>query len=77
MSNHSADQPNGFLTRDVLKSFFAISGPDNAHVYKKGTEQIPLNWYRRPVTNPYGAAEAAVSHSLCKGQSVVAESKAG
>jgi hypothetical protein len=61
MSNHSADNLNGFLTKDVLKSFFAISGPDDALVYNQGQEQIPQNWYRRPTSNPYGAAAAAVS----------------
>lgn len=61
MSNHSAENKNGFLTRSVLKSFFAISGPDNALVYTPGTERIPENWYRRPTSNPYGAVAAAVS----------------
>src|ERR1019366_7119486 len=28
MSNHSEDNMNGFLTRDVLKSFFSITGTE-------------------------------------------------
>lgn len=64
MSNHSADNKNGVLTRDVLKSFFAISGPDNAHVYNAGQERIPLNWYRRPTSNPYGAKEAVADVAI-------------
>ncbi|KAF2803216.1 Cloroperoxidase [Mytilinidion resinicola] len=64
MSNHSAARPNGFLTKAVLKSFFAISGPDNNLVYNKGQERIPLNWYRRPLTNPYDAAAAAADVAI-------------
>jgi hypothetical protein len=52
-SNHSAEEPNGYLDRDTLKSFFAVSGPDSALVWNKGQERIPNNWYRRPSTNPY------------------------
>ncbi|KAG7005412.1 sister chromatid cohesion protein pds5 [Physcia stellaris] len=58
MSNHSADNKNGFLTREVLKSFFAVTGADGAHVWNKGQEKIPLNWYRRPASNPYDATVA-------------------
>jgi hypothetical protein len=32
-ANHSAANPAGQLTKSVLKSFFAISGPDDALVY--------------------------------------------
>jgi hypothetical protein len=64
MSNHSAERPNGFLTKEVLKSFFAISGPDNALVWNSGKERIPNNWYRRASSNPYDAARAGVSQAL-------------
>ncbi|KAG4429585.1 hypothetical protein IFR05_014934 [Cadophora sp. M221] len=58
MSNHSADNIQGTLTRETLKSFFSISGPDGAHVWTAGHERIPLNWYKRPTANPYGAVPA-------------------
>jgi hypothetical protein len=32
-ANHSAENPQGQLTKSVLKSFFSISGPENALVY--------------------------------------------
>ncbi|KAF2799324.1 Cloroperoxidase [Melanomma pulvis-pyrius CBS 109.77] len=64
MSNHSAERPNGFLTREVLKSFFAISGPDNALVWNRGKERIPDNWYRRPSSNPYDAARAGADVAI-------------
>lgn len=57
---HSADNVQGFLNREVLKSFFSVSGPDNAHVWTAGHEKIPQNWYKRPSTNPYGAVAAVV-----------------
>ncbi|KAH8601004.1 hypothetical protein B0O99DRAFT_681860 [Bisporella sp. PMI_857] len=58
MSNHSADNIQGYLDRNILKSFFSVSGPDNAHVWTPGHEKIPQNWYKRPSTNPYDAARA-------------------
>ncbi|KAH7351090.1 hypothetical protein BKA65DRAFT_251559 [Rhexocercosporidium sp. MPI-PUGE-AT-0058] len=53
-SNHSANNIQGYLDRATLKSFFAISGPENALVYTPGHERIPLNWYRRPSNNKLG-----------------------
>lgn len=48
MSNHSAENPGGFLTKDVLKSFFSVTGDDTNWVHTPGMERIPENWYRRP-----------------------------
>lgn len=64
MSNHSADEVQGYLNRDILKTFFSISGPDNAHVWTSGYEQIPQNWYKRPSTNPYGAVPAVADVAI-------------
>lgn len=58
MSNHSADNIQGYLSRDILKTFFSVSGSDNAHTWTPGHEQIPQNWYKRPSSNPYGAVPA-------------------
>lgn len=52
-ANHSADYPDGFLGRDTLKSFYAISGPENELVYTPGNERIPENWYTRAANNLY------------------------
>ncbi|KAJ6512282.1 Chloroperoxidase [Mycena vulgaris] len=57
MSNHSAERPNGFLSRDVLASLYAVS-PDasgGALQYTPGHERIPESWYRRPFLDEYGA----------------------
>jgi len=59
MSNHSAEFPNGKLSREVLNSFFAVT-ENNADgygggtlSYNPGTERFPDNWYRRPTANAY------------------------
>lgn len=58
MSNHSAENPSGFLTRDVLKSFFAVSGDvPGQFVHNRGQERIPDNWYKRPFSNAYNIPE--------------------
>ncbi|CAI6290656.1 unnamed protein product [Periconia digitata] len=64
MSNHSAERPNGFLTTEVFKSFFAISGQPGNLVWNPGKERIPENWYRRPSSNPYDAARAAADVAI-------------
>ncbi|KAG9125084.1 hypothetical protein FRC07_009049 [Ceratobasidium sp. 392] len=53
MSNHSAEAPDGFMTGEVLKSFFAVSGTSGNLTYNKGHERIPDNWYRREIGNDY------------------------
>ena len=52
-ANKSADYPEGYLNQVTLKSFYAMSGPDNALVYTPGNERIPDNWYTRAVGDPY------------------------
>lgn len=64
MSNHSAERKNGFLTTEVFKSFFAISGTPGNLVWNPGKERIPDNWYRRPSNNPYDAARAAADVAI-------------
>jgi hypothetical protein len=60
MSNHSAENPGGFLSREVLKSFFSVTGdaPGN-FVHTRGHERIPENWYKRPTANAYTFAQTA------------------
>ncbi|SMR43126.1 unnamed protein product [Zymoseptoria tritici ST99CH_1E4] len=68
MSNHSAENPGGFLTREVLSSFFAVTGTgagasgDNPgdFVQHRGQERIPLNWYRRPSSSQSTLADVAL-----------------
>ena len=52
-ANHSAAYPDGYLSQDTLKSFYAISGPDENQVYSPGNERIPENWYKRAANDLY------------------------
>lgn len=61
---HSSDNIQGYLNRDILKSFFSVSGPDSAHVWTPGHEKIPQNWYKRPSSNPYGAVAAVADVAI-------------
>ncbi|POS71959.1 oxidase [Diaporthe helianthi] len=55
LSNHSKEFPGGQLTKDVFKSFFAVTDNQNGEmVYNAGHERIPENWFRTPVD--YGLA---------------------
>lgn len=56
MSNHSADNTQGWLSPSVYKSFFAIQGEYPNLRWVKGQERIPNNWYRRPSLTPYNNA---------------------
>lgn len=53
MANHSASDPIGVLNQDVMKSWFAINGTSGSYTVKQGWEQIPSNWYRRSLVEPY------------------------
>jgi hypothetical protein len=53
MGNKSIDYPEGVLNKEVLKSFFSVSGPDTALVHTPGHERIPENWYRRAIGDEY------------------------
>ena len=52
-ANHSAAYPDRFLGQDTLKSFYAMSGPDNQLMYSPGNERIPENWYKRAANDLY------------------------
>lgn len=48
MANHSASQPHGFLTHEVLASWFSMTKTsDGTYTATQGHERIPENWYRR------------------------------
>ncbi|KAJ7745882.1 Chloroperoxidase [Mycena maculata] len=54
MANHSASNPDGYISPEGLKSLYGVApGPDGKLKYNWGTEQIPPNWYRRPLDAPY------------------------
>jgi hypothetical protein len=54
MANHSAENPEGVLNQEVLKSFYSITGDEpSSFVWTKGHEKIPNNWYRRNGADAY------------------------
>lgn len=53
MSNHSAAVPGGTLTREVLQSFFSVTGSPGSFVHTPRHERIPENWYKRPAADAY------------------------
>ncbi|KAK5629989.1 hypothetical protein RRF57_005704 [Xylaria bambusicola] len=61
MANKSAENPEGLLGGETLKSFFAVTGDYPHFTVKPGHERIPDNWYKRhPVdyyTIPYLTAD--------------------
>jgi hypothetical protein len=57
MSNHSAENPGGTLTRETLMSFFSVTGEPGNFVHNRGLERIPYNWYRRPTVDAHNNPE--------------------
>jgi hypothetical protein len=56
MSNKSAEYPEGYLNRDILKTFFAVEGVPGSFTYKKGWERIPTPFYKRAIGDEYSIA---------------------
>lgn len=54
MSNKSAAYPdNGYLSADILNSFFSVKKSAGKLVYTFGHERIPSKFYRRAIGNEY------------------------
>lgn len=44
MSNHTAEEPNGYLDGEMFKQFFAVTGDYPNFTWLPGQERIPDNW---------------------------------
>lgn len=53
MANHSEENPYGYLSYDVIKSWFGITGDSGSYIANQGQERIPENWYKRAIEYPY------------------------
>lgn len=53
MANHSQEYPAGYLSYDVIKDWFGITGESGNYVAHQGMERIPDNWYKRAIEYPY------------------------
>ncbi|KAH7346606.1 Chloroperoxidase [Rhexocercosporidium sp. MPI-PUGE-AT-0058] len=60
MSNHTAEEPSGYLNGAIFKEFFSVTGDYPNFKWTPGYEKIPANWYKRPSSNPYGLTNAIV-----------------
>jgi hypothetical protein len=49
MSNHSADQPSGYLDGYNFKSFFGVAGEYPDLEWLPGQERVPENWVKKMV----------------------------
>ena len=49
MANHSAENPAGLLSYDVIQSWFGVQGSKGNYNAVVGTERIPDNWVRSSV----------------------------
>ncbi|KAF2167170.1 hypothetical protein M409DRAFT_54361 [Zasmidium cellare ATCC 36951] len=57
MSNHTAEEPAGYLDGYNFKSFFGVAGEPGNFTWLKGQERVPERWYRRPSYAPYEAQD--------------------
>ncbi|KAL4931458.1 peroxidase family protein [Aspergillus undulatus] len=47
--NHSSEQPDGVLTKEIVRNFYGVYGSDDTNLtYREGWERIPENWYKTP-----------------------------
>jgi len=53
MANHSAEYPRGYLSHEVVQSWFGVEGTSGNYNVVPGSERIPENWYRRAIAAPY------------------------
>ncbi|KAK7543779.1 Chloroperoxidase [Phyllosticta citricarpa] len=50
LANHTEEHPEGILTQEIYKKFFAVVDTEDGKMeYKKGHETFPDNWYRKPI----------------------------
>lgn len=62
LSNHSAQEPRGFLTKEVFMQFFGYTRDSNGALqYTFGSERIPDNWYKRSEQDPWTLADILAS----------------
>ncbi|KAL9101911.1 MAG: hypothetical protein Q9163_002877 [Psora crenata] len=64
MANKSSEHPEGLLTGNVLKSFYAVTGDYPNFQYTPGHERIPDNWYKRNLVDYYTILDLIVDINL-------------
>ncbi|KAH7346800.1 Chloroperoxidase [Rhexocercosporidium sp. MPI-PUGE-AT-0058] len=60
MSNHTKEEPSGYLDGYNFKTFFGVSGEPGSFKWLPSQERVPENWYRRPSANQYTAPDVFI-----------------
>jgi len=61
MANHSEEYPEGYLDRQTFASFFGVDGDsEDNFIAQQGHEQIPDNWYKRPIDDEFSTPDFLV-----------------
>ncbi|GFF62436.1 aromatic peroxygenase [Aspergillus lentulus] len=47
--NHSRENPEGVLTKEIVRNFYGIYEEEGNLTYREGWERIPENWYKTPL----------------------------
>ncbi|KAH1272502.1 hypothetical protein KXX33_004743 [Aspergillus fumigatus] len=47
--NHSSENPEGVLTKEIVRNFYGIYGEEGNLTYREGWERIPENWHKTPL----------------------------
>ncbi|KAH7028893.1 Chloroperoxidase, partial [Microdochium trichocladiopsis] len=53
MANHTAENPEGVLDGETLKSFYGVTGDYPNFSHQQGHEKFPDNWYKRNPVDAY------------------------
>ncbi|KAF2753540.1 hypothetical protein EJ05DRAFT_533664 [Pseudovirgaria hyperparasitica] len=62
LGNHSAEEPRGFLTKEVFMDFFSYKKDAAGNLkYTYGHERIPDNWYKRHALDAWTLTDIVVS----------------
>lgn len=62
IANHSAEEPRGFLTKEVFMDFFGYTrDAQGALVFNRGSERIPANWYKRSPADAWTLSDITTS----------------
>lgn len=64
MGNKSEEHPDGYLDKDVLKSFMSITGDEGDFTWTPGHEKFPENFYKRAIGDEYSVLSLTLDTQL-------------
>lgn len=69
MANHSAENPVGLLSYDVIQSWFGVQGSKGNYNAVVGTERIPDNWVSSSVLITLTSQMFSLTHRVVQARS--------